>query len=82
MKSLQKAFFLDLLLIDEQHQLTADNLALMDKTLNLSNSGNVEIELNWFLLAVKHKYRAIFPEIKRFLGQHGRMKYNRPIYQY
>lgn len=81
MKALQKAFFLDLLLVDTK-PMSAEHLALMDKSLKLSQSGNVEVELNWFLLAVKHKYTAAYPEIRRFLGQHGRMKYNRPIYQY
>jgi hypothetical protein len=81
MKALQKAFFLDLLLVDPK-TMSPEHLALMDKCLKLSQSGNVEVELNWFLLAVKQKYSAAYPEIRRFLGQHGRMKYNRPIYQY
>jgi hypothetical protein len=88
MTSLQKAYFLDLLLVDSDHgsstltKINSDTLSALDSALNLSRSGNVEIELNWFLLVVKHKYEPAYPALKRFLGQHGRMKYNRPLYQY
>lgn len=58
------------------------DLKKLDQTLGLSSSRNVEIQLNWFLLSIKHCYTEVYALIERFLGSHGRMKYNRPIYQY
>lgn len=81
MAPLQKAFFLDVLL-ERKDQLTHNVMSELDTKYDLSNVANVEIALNWFLLCAELGYSDSYPAIKAFLGQHGRMKYNRPIYRY
>lgn len=78
---LQKSYFLDLLLAQES-RISDKVLSSMERTLGLNGDGNVEIALNWFLLAVKNRYEPAYENVQKFLGMHGRMKYNRPIYQY
>ena len=49
----------------------------------MNSEGNVEICLRWFLLALRAGYTAssVPSAALAFITQHGRMKYNRPIYR-
>lgn len=79
MTPLQKVYFLD---CAYSQNLSLAILQEMDSLYGLTSCTNVEIALGWFLLAIKYKHRPAYRQIKQYLGTHGRMKYNRPIYQY
>jgi hypothetical protein len=83
----QKLVFLDLLALklpslSENISQRALNL-LEGPTFGLGGERNVEICLRWFLLALRAGYTAsqVPSAALLFITQHGRMKYNRPIYR-
>lgn len=80
----QKLVFLDLL--SQSLPGNADPLSvleLLEKDFALKQETNVEICLRWYLLALRAKFTSSsVPEAALlFITQHGRMKYNRPIYR-
>ncbi len=80
----QKLVFLDLLAARIK---TAENvpeiLHQLDVGFDLNRESNVEICLRWYLLALRAGYTAssVPSAALSFITQHGRMKYNRPIYR-
>ena len=58
----------------------ADRLADLDKTFNLSQSGNSEILFEWLRIAIRNRYEPAFPALERFLTSQGRRKYIAPLY--
>lgn len=57
-----------------------NRMALIDKHLNFKGCGNAEIMTEWYLLGINSGYKAIRPEMKRFLCKVGRRKFLSPIY--
>lgn len=80
----QKLVFLDLLAVRIK---TAENvpaiLHQLEVGFDLNRETNVEICLRWYLLALRAGYTAssVLSSALSFITQHGRMKYNRPIYR-
>lgn len=58
----------------------ADRLAELDKTFNLTNTGNSEIAFQWLLMSIKNKYTAADAKLEEFLTTIGRRKFVRPLY--
>lgn len=75
----QKLVFLDLLA--KSPALSPLHIRTLEFDFGLSQERNVEICLRWFLLALRAGYTAVVPSALTFITQHGRMKYNRPIYR-
>lgn len=84
----QKLVFLDLLAAELQQKgkdiSEAQSLALMERIdvqFGLGQERNVELCLKWYMLAVRAGYTMVVPAVLEFICQHGRMKYNRPLYR-
>ena len=85
----QKLVFLDLLSqrissIVSESKAQADNvLTLLENDFKLNQETNVEICLRWYLLALRAGFTStsVPGSALTFITQHGRMKYNRPIYR-
>ena len=84
----QKLVFLDLLsqrlLSREVDPLAVPAvLQLLEKDFALEGESNVEICLRWYLLALRAGFASasVAESALHFVTQHGRMKYNRPIYR-
>jgi len=54
---------------------------LLDKSLNLSNSGNAEILCQWYVIAVSSGYHQVLDQVELFLGRVGRMKFIKPLFK-
>lgn len=55
------------------------SLAMMESKFHFSKA-NAEIADRWFIVAVKSDWRAMEPEIRRFLNEVGRRKFLTPLY--
>lgn len=83
----QKLVFLDLLNVQLDSKSCCSQAEIMsiveavDRDFGLSAEQNVEICLKWFMLTVRVGYTAVVPLVLHFVTQHGRMKYNRPLYR-
>ena len=74
-----KLAFLNYLL--ENKEKINETIAKNLKTkLNLAEEYNAEIKYMWYLLALDKKMEDEIPNIEKFLGTHGRLKYIRPVY--
>jgi leukotriene-A4 hydrolase len=62
-------------------QLTAMQLADLDRTFGLTNRGNSEVLFAWLRLAIRHRYEPAVPALERFLTAQGRRKFLRPLYE-
>ncbi|TDH26423.1 M1 family peptidase [Segetibacter sp. 3557_3] len=60
--------------------LIPQELIALDKAFAFTNSGNAEIQTAWYVVAIKHGYRAAYPAIEKFLTRVGRRKFLVPIY--
>lgn len=60
--------------------LTNQQLADLERTLNLRNQGNSEIEFAWLQIAVAHRYQPAVPTLERFLTSQGRRKFVLPLF--
>jgi hypothetical protein len=58
----------------------AERLNDLDKTFNLSSSGNSEILFAWLKIAIANRYEPAFPALERFLTSQGRRKFVAPLY--
>nr|MDP9177712.1 M1 family metallopeptidase [Gemmatimonadota bacterium] len=58
----------------------ATRLTDLDKTFNLSSSGNSEILFAWLEIAIRNRYQPAMPALERFLTSQGRRKFVRPLY--
>lgn len=62
-------------------ELTAAQLADLDRTFDLSEQGNSEILFAWLQTAVRNRYQPAIPALERFLTEQGRRKFLAPLYQ-
>jgi hypothetical protein len=58
----------------------AERLADLDKTFNLSQSGNSEILFIWLNKVIDNRYEPGFPALEKFLTSQGRRKFVAPLY--
>lgn len=58
----------------------AARLAELDRTFNLSSSGNSEVLFAWLRKAIANRYEPAFPALERFLTSQGRRKFLAPLY--
>jgi len=60
--------------------LTNQQLADLEKTLNLANEGNAEVVFGWLQLAIAHRYQPAVPKLESFLTSQGRRKFVLPLF--
>lgn len=56
-------------------------MAELDKVFDFTNSGNSEIQFDWYELAILNNYAKAFPAIEEFLVKVGRRKFLTPLYK-
>lgn len=61
--------------------ITYDQMDYMDKTFSFSASNNTDIQLAWYLLAIRHNYTPANKRIAQYLIQNGRMWHIIPLYK-
>jgi leukotriene-A4 hydrolase len=59
----------------------AAKMADLDKQFHFTQSGNIEITLQWLLLAIKNDYKPAYPKLEQTLNSVGRRKIIKPLYQ-
>ncbi len=59
----------------------APQLAALDKVFSLTDSGNSEIQAQWFMVAIKAGYEPAYPALAKFLNKVGRRKFLEPLYK-
>jgi hypothetical protein len=62
-------------------QMTAAQLADLDRTFQLTMRGNAEVLFAWLRIAIRHRYEPARPALERFLTSQGRRKFLRPLYE-
>ena len=60
---------------------SASQLAVLDKELGLSATGNNEVRFLWLKLALGNRYQPAVPLAEEFLGRVGRAKFVIPLYE-
>ncbi|WP_395650859.1 M1 family metallopeptidase [Brevundimonas sp.] len=60
--------------------LTNQQLADLEKTLNLANEGNAEVVFGWLQIAIAHRYQPAVPKLTQFLTSMGRRKFVLPLF--
>jgi aminopeptidase N len=60
--------------------LTAAQMAKLDKEYKFTDSGNAEILDAWLVLAVRHNYTPANAALEKFLSSVGRQKFLKPLY--
>lgn len=66
---------------DLSHPLSAQYISHMDSIYEFSSSRNAEIISRFFIIAMKGHWEKIYPDVAKFLGSVGRMKFVRPGYR-
>ncbi len=61
--------------------ITFERLEELDKTFNLSKTGNAEIADAWFLQSLIHNYSPAYIYMEKFLIEVGRRKFLMPLYK-
>ncbi len=61
--------------------LTPAQMEALDAAMHLTQSGNAEIQMAWYLQAVRHGYSAAYPAMEKFLINTGRRKFLEPLYK-
>jgi leukotriene-A4 hydrolase len=61
-------------------ELDQQKMTELDKTFNLTRSGNSEIAHQWLLMAVHNRYEAAYPRLEEYLTSIGRRKLIKPLY--
>jgi aminopeptidase N len=61
-------------------QLSAAQIADLDRAFGLSRSGNSEVLFAWLRIAIRHHYEPAIPALEHFLTAQGRRKFLRPLY--
>ena len=61
-------------------ELSAEELARLDRTLNLSATGNSEINFLWLEAALRNRYAPAVPQAETFLSTVGRNKFVEPLF--
>lgn len=60
--------------------LSVEQITDLDDTFGLTNSGNSEIQCEWYQLAINSGYEKAYPAMRDFLMKVGRRKFLKPIY--
>jgi len=60
--------------------LTNQQLADMEKTLNMNAEGNAEVIFGWLQIAIAHHYQPAVPKLETFLTSMGRRKFVMPLF--
>ena len=55
-------------------------MPVFDSLYQLTQSGNAEIQCDWYLLCIQNDYAAAYPAIENYLLHVGRRKFLRPLY--
>jgi leukotriene-A4 hydrolase len=58
-----------------------ERMAQLDRAFNLTRTGNSEIEFQWLMMAIRHRYQAGYPRLEDFLTSMGRRKFLKPLYE-
>jgi leukotriene-A4 hydrolase len=53
----------------------------LDRTFNLTQSGNSEIAFQWLLMVIRNRYEPAYPRLEEFLTSIGRRKFIKPLYE-
>lgn len=61
--------------------ITTEQMAALDEAFGFTNSGNSEIQFDWYQLAIERNYETAYPAIEEFLIRVGRRKFLQPLYQ-
>ncbi|MCP4574273.1 MAG: M1 family metallopeptidase [bacterium] len=61
--------------------LSPEDCAWLDGEFALTGQGNSEILCSWLSMALNSGYEPVYDRVRSFLGQVGRMKYLKPLYQ-
>jgi hypothetical protein len=48
---------------------------------NLTQSGNADIQCDWYLLCIQNNYAAAYPAIENYLLHVGRRKFLKPLFE-
>ncbi|MFO0761609.1 MAG: M1 family metallopeptidase [Byssovorax sp.] len=59
---------------------TSEQLAALDDVFGLAESGNHEVRFAFLRAAARSRHTPVLPAIERFLGESGRGKFVRPLY--
>lgn len=61
--------------------LSAAQMQVLDAEFNFTGSHNTDIQKAWYVLAIRHGYKAADPQIKNYLLTNGRMWHIIPVYK-
>ena len=61
--------------------LAPEKMAELDRTFQLTKSGNSEITNQWLLLSIASGYEPAYPRLEEFLTSMGRRKFLKPLYE-
>lgn len=61
--------------------LSQEQLTALDRTFDLTDTGNSEILFAWLRIAIRNRYEPALPALERFLTSQGRRKFIAPLYQ-
>jgi leukotriene-A4 hydrolase len=62
-------------------QLSPAQMQELDRSFNLTKTGNAEIAHQWLLLAIRNKYQAADQRLEAYLTSIGRQKLIKPLYE-
>jgi len=62
-------------------ELTAGQLAELDNSLGLSESGNAEITRAWFMQVAARRFKPAYDAMRDYLERYGRARLVKPVYQ-
>ncbi|RZL11929.1 MAG: hypothetical protein EOO89_20150, partial [Pedobacter sp.] len=61
--------------------ITYEQMDYMDKTFSFSSSKNTDVQLAWYLIAIRNKYAPANKWIAQYLRENGRMWHIIPLYK-
>jgi leukotriene-A4 hydrolase len=61
--------------------LSPAQLQSLDRTFNLTNSGNAEVLFEWLRIAIRNRYEPALPALEKFLMSQGRRKFVAPLFE-
>jgi hypothetical protein len=61
-------------------KLDVPKMTLLDNEFGFTNSGNSEIQCEWYLNSIATNYKIAYPNMEKFLMNVGRRKFVKPIY--
>lgn len=73
----EKKFFINML----PSQMTVEQMSDLDKQFNFTGSNNTDIQLAWYILAIRNHYTTADKRIEDYLIENGRMWHIIPLYK-